>query len=60
MSTDDSRQLAHTWQITCHAYRLGNGLLEIEATLGDEKASRKDLSFAVAGAARRVHATARP
>jgi hypothetical protein len=31
------RELVHTRQITCHAFRLKNGWLEIEATLIDEK-----------------------
>ena len=37
MSTDNERELVHTRQITCRAFRLKNGFLEIEATLGDEK-----------------------
>ncbi|MDP2135154.1 MAG: DUF2889 domain-containing protein [Sulfuritalea sp.] len=37
MSIEDERELVHTRQITCRAFRLKNGLLEIEATLGDEK-----------------------
>jgi hypothetical protein len=34
---ETERELVHTRQIVCRAYRLKNGLLEIEATLGDEK-----------------------
>jgi hypothetical protein len=37
MSKDSDRELVHTRQITCRAFRLKNGLLEIEATLADEK-----------------------
>ena len=37
MSTDNERELVHTRQILCRAFRLKNGFLEIEATLGDEK-----------------------
>ncbi|NMG73373.1 DUF2889 domain-containing protein [Aromatoleum diolicum] len=32
------RELTHTRQITCHAYRRKDGLWEIEATVADEKA----------------------
>jgi hypothetical protein len=42
VTNDNARQLVHTRQITCRAYRLGNGLLEIEATLGDEKGQQVD------------------
>lgn len=34
---DSDRQLVHTRRITCRAFRLGNGDMEIEATLTDEK-----------------------
>lgn len=37
MKTDSERELVHTRQITCRAFRLKNGWLEIEATLVDEK-----------------------
>ena len=37
MSTETERELVHTRQITCRAFRLENGWLEIEATLSDEK-----------------------
>ena len=37
MASETERELVHTRQITCRAFRLKNGLLEIEATLGDEK-----------------------
>ncbi|MCX7150316.1 MAG: DUF2889 domain-containing protein [Rhodocyclales bacterium] len=37
MSKDSDRELVHTRQITCRAFRLKNGFLEIEATLADEK-----------------------
>ena len=37
MSKDDDREMVHTRQITCRAYRLKNGFLEIEATVTDEK-----------------------
>ena len=37
MTTDSKRKLVHTRQITCRAFRLENGWLEIEATLTDEK-----------------------
>lgn len=37
MSTDHQRELVHTRQISCRAFRLKNGFLEIEATLSDEK-----------------------
>ena len=37
MSTDKERELVHTRQVTCRAFRLENGCFEIEATLGDEK-----------------------
>lgn len=37
MTTDSERKLVHTRQITCRAFRLQNGWLEIEATLSDEK-----------------------
>ena len=34
---ETERELVHTRQITCRAFRLKNGWLEIEATLTDEK-----------------------
>ena len=37
MPTDNQRELVHTRQISCRAFRLKNGFLEIEATLSDEK-----------------------
>lgn len=37
MATDLDRELVHTRQITCRAFRLKNGFLEIEAMLNDEK-----------------------
>ena len=37
MPTDNKREPVHTRQITCRAFRLKNGFLEIEATLSDEK-----------------------
>lgn len=37
MSTDDDRKLVHTRTITCRAFRLKNGFLEIEATVTDLK-----------------------
>ena len=37
MSTVNDRELIHTRQITCRAFRLKNGFLEIEATVTDEK-----------------------
>ncbi|WP_310452868.1 DUF2889 domain-containing protein [Sulfuritalea sp.] len=37
MTKDNERQLVHTRQITCRAFRLKNGFLEIEATVSDEK-----------------------
>ena len=37
VSTETERELVHTRQITCRAFRLMNGWLEIEATLSDEK-----------------------
>ena len=37
MSKDNQREPVHTRQITCRAFRLKNGFLEIEATLSDEK-----------------------
>lgn len=37
MTTENARQPIHTRQITCRAFRLDDGLLEIEATLWDEK-----------------------
>jgi len=37
VTTDKERELVHTRQITCRAFRLNNGWLEIEATLTDEK-----------------------
>ena len=37
MSKDEQRELVHTRQISCRAFRLKNGFLEIEATLSDEK-----------------------
>jgi len=37
VSTDDDRKLVHTRQITCRAFRMKNGFLEIEATVTDEK-----------------------
>lgn len=42
MSTEDDRQPLHTRQISCRAFRLKNGLIEIEATLSDEKAQQVD------------------
>lgn len=38
MPTDNERVALHTRQITCRAYRLQNGFIQIEATLTDEKA----------------------
>lgn len=38
MFGDSERELAHTRQITCRAYRRKDGLWEIEATVVDEKA----------------------
>jgi len=35
--SETERELVHTRQITCRAFRLKNGWLEIEATLSDEK-----------------------
>ncbi|MCK9382655.1 MAG: DUF2889 domain-containing protein [Sulfuritalea sp.] len=37
MPTDNDRKLVHTRQITCRAFRLKNGFLEIETTVTDEK-----------------------
>ena len=37
VSKNDERELVHTRQIVCRAFRLRNGFLEIEATLADEK-----------------------
>ena len=37
MTAEAERELVHTRQITCRAFRLKNGWLEIEATLNDEK-----------------------
>lgn len=37
MTTENERELVHTRQITCRAFRLKNAWLEIEATLTDEK-----------------------
>ncbi len=37
MPAEAERELVHTRQITCRAFRLKNGWLEIEATLTDEK-----------------------
>ncbi len=37
MPTEAERELVHTRQITCRAFRLKNGWLEIEATLSDDK-----------------------
>lgn len=37
VSSETERELVHTRQITCRAFRLKNGWLEIEATLTDEK-----------------------
>jgi hypothetical protein len=37
VSNDSERELVHTRQIICRAFRLKNGFLEIDATLGDEK-----------------------
>lgn len=37
MSADEQRELVHTRQISCRAFRLKNGFLEIEAALSDEK-----------------------
>ena len=37
MSADNEREPVHTRQITCRAFRLASGLLEIEAELSDEK-----------------------
>lgn len=37
MSTDNDRKLIHTRQIVCRAFRLNSGLMEIEATVTDEK-----------------------
>lgn len=38
MFGDCERELAHTRQITCRAYRRRDGLWEVEATVADEKA----------------------
>lgn len=40
MSTETEREALHTRQITCRAFRLKSGLIEIEATLADEKAQQ--------------------
>ena len=40
MTTDNDRELVHVRQITCRAFRLKNGFLEIEATLADEKSQQ--------------------
>lgn len=37
MPAENDRELMHTRQIVCRAFRLKDGLLEIEATLADEK-----------------------
>jgi hypothetical protein len=37
VGTETVRELVHTRQITCRAFRLDNGWLEIEASLTDEK-----------------------
>ena len=37
MSMSSDRELIHTRQIACRAFRLKNGFMEIEATLTDEK-----------------------
>ena len=37
VSDDNERELVHTRQVSCRAFRLKNGFLEIEATLSDEK-----------------------
>ncbi len=37
MGTEADRELVHTRRINCRAFRLGNGWLEIEASLADEK-----------------------
>jgi hypothetical protein len=37
LSNETERELVHTRQITCRAFRLKNGWLEIEAALTDEK-----------------------
>lgn len=37
MSLDNEREWVHTRQITCRAFRLKSGWLEIEAALSDEK-----------------------
>lgn len=37
MSTDNEREPVHTRLISCRAFRLKNGFLEIEATLSDQK-----------------------
>ncbi len=37
MPTHNERELVHTRQINCRAFRLKNGFLEIEATVTDEK-----------------------
>lgn len=37
MSTDNERELIHTRQITCRAFRLKDGCIEIEATVTDLK-----------------------
>ena len=42
MSTDKERELVHTRQISCRAFRLKNGYIEIEAILADEKAQQVD------------------
>lgn len=42
VSIESERELVHTRQVTCRAFRLGDGLYEIEATLGDEKGQQVD------------------
>ena len=37
MSDENTRRMVHTRSVICRAYRLENGLLEIEAELSDEK-----------------------
>lgn len=42
MSNENERRLVHTRQITCRAFRTGEGLFEIEAELSDEKGQQVD------------------
>lgn len=42
MSDENTRRMVHTRSVICRAYRLENGLLEIEAELSDEKGQQVD------------------